>query len=172
MKEKKNDFNAREIESISLLDKRTLEAHKDILPDINEPYWLQGGLCIIPVKKLDNSIVYGTSFGTDLDTQAGVRPIIEFHDPNRFIFKHRGDVLNFEGKEWMIVSKNEAICNDFIGNCAYQRTPKLLSAEDKYRYDLSDIKGYTENWLNDLKLKEKNEVEKEPEPEYEEIGER
>ena len=168
--EVKNDFNAREIESISILDKKTLEAHKDILPNIsNKEYWLQGGACIIPIKKLDQSVIYGTSYGTDLDNVAGVRPIIEFHDPNRFIFKNRGDKMTFEGLEWTIVSKNEAVCDGLIGNSAYQTKPEILSKSDydKYRYNLSDIKDFTDNWLEEVKKKEIEREEKETE--YEEV---
>lgn len=162
MEEKKNDFNAGEIEGIEIPDRAFLDKHKDILPPMDSEYWLQGGLCIIPVKKLDGAVVYGTSFGTDLDTMAGIRPVIEFSDPNRFIFSHRGDILNFEGKEWMVVSRNEAVCNGFIYKGVYSRIGKTS-------YPESDINGYLEYWLNDLKQKEGNREEPDEEPEHEEI---
>lgn len=162
MDEKQNDFKAREIESIEILDRKILEANQDILPDMSKEYWLKGGLCIIPIKKLDDSVVYGTSYGTSLDTVAGVRPLIEFHDPNKFIFSHRGDKLNFEGVEWTVISKNEAVCNDFIGHSPYQSKTEERDADV---YDKSDIRCFTEDWLNTLKMKEASLDEKEPEQE-------
>lgn len=74
-----------------------------------------------------------------------VRPALQIKKPNSSNLKI-GDVFEFGGKTFKIISNNLAFCLSDIGTCAFRRNWK---AEDANDYEKSDVKKYVDEWFVD-----------------------
>ena len=79
---------------------------------------------------------------------AGVRPVL-FLNPALPNFK-KGDKFEWNGYDWTLISDSKALCNSIIKNMKYKKDAnryKLLKIKDVY--EVSDIKQFLEQWLED-----------------------
>lgn len=130
-----------EIVGVTILSKEEYNSYNDIIPEINNSWWLRSpgieqfrAAC---VHSSGSSDYYSVNYA-----HYAVRPalIINLESSNLNI----GDRFVFADKDWTVISDMLAICNSNIGTCTFR---KNWEASNANVYEKSDLKKYVEDWF-------------------------
>ena len=88
--------------------------------------------------------------GRDVDKSFGVRPALIISNLESSNLP-MGDNFTFGDHSFTIISDCYALCNDFVGRCAFRKDWK---AEDANVYEASDVKKFVDDWFAKAKEKE------------------
>ena len=130
-----------DIEGITLLSIEEYEKCKDIIPKINDWWWLRSpGYDSRSAANVSNDgSVF--SFGDFVCNDFyAVRPVLIYKSSNL----QNGDKIKFADYCWTVISENMMLCDEVIGHTCFRND---WLADDSNDYEKSDIKVWLEDWL-------------------------
>lgn len=121
-------------EEVKKVDKRTIS--------VDESWWLRSpgsgdyyAMCVFDAGFIDGN-------GFDVYDELGVRPSLQISDLESFNLRI-GDRFALAGEQWVVISKDKALCDRIIGKAPFRKNLKAPDAND---YEKSDVKIWLENW--------------------------
>jgi len=136
-----------QISEVTLLSEEEYEYAKDIIPSINEWWWLRSpGYTQLTAA----SVHYGGSLSSShVSSDRGcVRPALRFCNLEASNLRIE-DKFELAGYKWTIISPELAICDDVVGQSWFQKDWRV---EDANIYENSDIKRWLSNWVKERGL--------------------
>jgi len=89
-------------------------------------------------------------YGNTVNVSNAIRPVLQINIKSSNL--QIGDVFEFGGKEFRVVSDNLAFCLSDIGTYPFRKNWKTTDAND---YEKSDVKKFVDDWFNKY-VKENN----------------
>lgn len=128
-----------DIQGITLLSKEEYRAAKDIIPRINDGWWLRSpgnyshGAAVVGI---DGSVgEYGLSVKHE---SIAVRPALIVNQESANLCLN--DKILLWGYTWTVVGNNLMLCDELISNHMFD--------EKENRFETSEIRRYLEEWLS------------------------
>ena len=90
---------------------------------------------------------YGVVYedGSAVEYYIGVRPALQISNLESFNFRI-GDRFVLVGEQWVVISKDKALCDRIIGKTPFR---EYYKAPDANNYEKSDIKIWLEQWASE-----------------------
>lgn len=154
MKAKKQTITTQDIDidiaEITLLSTEQYEANKDIIPHIDNWWWLRS-------PGYDNRsaayVNYGGSvryIGSDVSYDIGaVRPVVVMAlrlTESSITNLNVGDKIEMVGHRWTMLRGGMALCDDIVGQIAFREDWRAI---DVNVYDASDVKKWLQEWADE-----------------------
>ena len=133
-----------EIENVTLLSKEEYKENKNLIPLINEWWWLRS-----PGSYQDNAVIVfpdGPLFDYNVNKDCVVvRPALKIKNHKSYVFLP-GDTIRVADTMWTILRDGLAICDEYIGRMCFRKDFQAIDAND---YEKSDVKKFVDKWAKE-----------------------
>lgn len=128
-----------DIQGITLLSKEEYRAAKDIIPRINDGWWLRSpGNYSHSAAFVHNDGFVG-EYGRLVNHDGGaVRPALIVNQESANLCLN--DKILLWGYTWTVIGNNLMLCDELINHCRFDKKEN--------RFEISEIRQYLEEWLS------------------------